>query len=396
MMREWNFRLLLAFLTLASLPLQAADTTTGVSYTIHHHYVAPRALGMGDAFVAVSNDYNALFYNPAGLARREDGEINLYIDAGLSTNIMKAQKEINEASNSEGNESTDLEKTMEVLESYYGKAMSVRFAPANAIWVRPHWGIGFIPADVSLEMTMHQNVGPAMNLTVYGDTTAALGYGDDFHGLSIGRLSWGVTGKFVNRAYFSKTVTALELAADSNLVKKSDLQEGYTMDADVGFLFTPALPADGVLSWLRLARPTFGAVIRNVGETGFKNSLKVVNKDAVGEPEKLYRVLDVGTKWEYPDVWIFGGRGTLDIRDIGHPMWNVRKGTHVGFEFDWTMASWWKGAYRFGLNQGYLTYGASAMFSIFNIDLVSYAEDVGTYNLPVENRIYMVRLNMNF
>jgi hypothetical protein len=32
---------------------------------------------MGDAFVAVANDYTALFYNPAGLARREDGQINL-------------------------------------------------------------------------------------------------------------------------------------------------------------------------------------------------------------------------------------------------------------------------------------------------------------------------------
>jgi hypothetical protein len=35
---------------------------------------------MGDAFVAVANDYNALFYNPAGLARLESGEVNLSMD----------------------------------------------------------------------------------------------------------------------------------------------------------------------------------------------------------------------------------------------------------------------------------------------------------------------------
>lgn len=395
MVKECIFRLLVILLTFSS-SLTLAAERSGVSNTIHHHYVAPRALGMGDAFVAVANDYSALFYNPAGLARRDDGELNLYLDAGISTNFLKAQKDINDASNSSGNETEDLRRTVDVLESYYGKAFSVRTAPANAIWVRPGWGIGVIPADVSIEMMMHQNVGPSVNLTFIGDTTFAFGYGSDFRGMTAGRASWGVTGKFINRAYFSKTLTAFELAADSNLVKKEDLQEGYTVDADVGFLYTPALPADGILSWLRLTRPTFGAVIRNVGETGFKNSMKLVNKDAVGQPEKNFRVIDVGTKWEYPSVWLFGGRGVMDIRDILHPSWNFRKGFHLGFEFDWTVSSWWRGAYRVGWSQGFVTYGASAMFSIFNLDLVSYAEDVGTFTTPVENRIYMVRMNMNF
>jgi hypothetical protein len=42
-------------------------------------YLSGRALGMGDAFVALSDDYNALYYNPAGLAR-----LNTPLDAGMS------------------------------------------------------------------------------------------------------------------------------------------------------------------------------------------------------------------------------------------------------------------------------------------------------------------------
>ena len=43
---------------------------------------------MGNAYVAVADDYNALFYNPAGLARLEewDGEfLNPTLEIGKST-----------------------------------------------------------------------------------------------------------------------------------------------------------------------------------------------------------------------------------------------------------------------------------------------------------------------
>ena len=86
----------------------------------------------------------------------------------------------------------------------------------------------------------------------------------------------------------------------------------------------------------------------------------------------------------------------MDFKNILHPAWTFKKGLHLGFEFDWTMFSWWRGQYRVGLNQGYLTAGLSAMFAIFNLDLLTYAEDIGTANIPVENRNYEVRMSFNF
>ena len=395
MIRRSKNRLLLAlFALLAGASAWAQES--GVSNTIHHQYESPRALGMGDAFIAVANDYNALFYNPAGLARREDGELNLFLDLAASASFLTAQKDFQDAAATTGTDTQKLTAAVAAIEKYYGKTFSLRTSPINGVLVRPGWGVGFIPADLSLELTMHQNVGPAINLSVYLDSTLAIGYGSDFRGMSAGRMSWGVTGKLVNRGYFSKTVTALELATNPNLVSAQDLREGYTIDGDVGFLYTPHLPSDGIFSVLRLARPTFGAVVRNVGETGFKNSFKLINKLQTDAPEKLYRVLDIGTKWEYPSAWIFGGRGVLDIRDINHPYWNWHKGTHLGFEFDWAVSSWWKGNYRVGLSQGYLTAGVSALFTIFNLDLVTFSEDVGTFSQSVENRMYMARLNLNF
>ncbi|MCB0343255.1 MAG: hypothetical protein KDD59_13500, partial [Bdellovibrionales bacterium] len=52
----------------------AADV---LDFSIHQEYTSTRALGMGNAFSAVAEDYNALFYNPAALARRKDGNLHM-------------------------------------------------------------------------------------------------------------------------------------------------------------------------------------------------------------------------------------------------------------------------------------------------------------------------------
>lgn len=369
----------------------------GVSYRIHQQYQSPRALGMGNAFVAVANDYSALFYNPAGLAFRDSHEVNLSFDVSMTTAFSSFGKDISDASSTQGSETDKQNAMFEAIQKQYGKSFGGRLTGPNGIWVGQGWGIGFIPLDVTLELTPNQPV--SVNSTIYMDTTLAFGWADTLKDVENAKVSWGITGKMINRGYFSKSIDAIELAADSNFIKTSDLKEGYFIDADVGFLYKPHIPDDeSIFTLFRLARPTFGAVVKNVVDADAVGSLKLMNKDASADskPAKLTRVIDIGSRWEYPSMWIFGGRGALDIKNILHPAFSLRKGLHLGFEFDWTMTSWWKGNYRFGLNQGYLSAGLSAMFTWFNLDVVTYGEDVGTYKTPKENRMYLARFNMNF
>lgn len=369
----------------------------GVSYRIHQQYQSPRALGMGNAFVAIANDYSALFYNPAGLAFRENQELNLSFDIGATEAFVTFGKDISAAAATKGSETDKQNAIFSAIQKQYGKSFGGRLTGPNGIWVGEGWGIGFIPIDISVELTPNQPI--AVSSTIYMDTTFAFGWADTFKDIENAKASWGVTGKVINRGSFSKSVDAIELAADSNFIKTSDLKEGYFVDADIGFLYKPHIPDDdSVMTLFRLARPTFGAVIKNVIDADAMGSFKLINKDASSEskPSKLTRVIDIGSRWEYPSVWIFGGRGALDIKNILHPAFNLRKGLHLGFEFDWTMTSWWKGNYRFGLSQGYFTAGLSALFTWFNLDLVTYSEDVGTFNSPKENRLYLARFNMNF
>ncbi|HND85572.1 MAG TPA: hypothetical protein PLU50_07170 [Pseudobdellovibrionaceae bacterium] len=385
------------FLTLfASYSAKAQSQSSGVSFVIHHPYLSARALGMGDAFVGLANDYSAIFYNPAALARRDDSELNLSMEFGASSSFFSFSNDITNASNTTGSDAAKQAAVIRAIEAQYGKTFSVHGSLFNGIIAKPNWSFAVIPADLNVELTMNRLTGPSINTTLYADTTLAYAYAKDVLWIEHARTSAGLTGKFTSRGYFSKAINFLELAYDSNPIKMDDFKEGYAVDFDYGMLITPEIPREGILSYLKHLRPTIGFVARNLMESSFGSSLNLLTKRQNGQPEKNFRVFDLGAKFELPTAFIFGGRLALDVRDMGHPFFNFRKGFHAGFEFDWVMTSWWKGSYRIGVNQGYPTLGLSAMLGIFNLDLATYGEDVGTFNTPQENRVYLLKGSLNF
>ncbi len=371
--------------------------SSALNFRIHHEYESPRALGMGDAFVALANDYSAIFYNPAALARRDDGQINLYIGGSAAVDFFTFGQKISEAADTNGSEAQKKSKVLSVLDDSYGDNYFVKLTMPNGIWARPNWSVAVIPFTETLNMSIHKGFGPTLNVTSYTDTIMAYALAKDFYWFESGRTSLGVTFKSIYRGYMNSSLSVVDsISSPSTIVNPDFLSEGITFDADIGGLYTPEIPTEGFWSLLRLARPTFGAVVRNVFDYGFTNNLHVYNKtNTTSKPERLYRRIDLGTRWEYPEFLIFGGRGVMDFRDILHPNVNFKKSLHLGFEFDWTMFTWWRGHYRFGVSQGYLTAGASALFSFFNLDLVTYSEDVGSRNESVESRKFEIRMNID-
>lgn len=420
------------------------------SFYLHQPHISIRAMGMGGAFTAVADDYNALFFNPAGLARLPEGQINMGFAAAGTPEILDFSNDLSNA----GSSATELTS---VLSKYIGKHFGSRVTVGGS-WVRPGWGIGFYPVDVTIEADIRGTLG--VSLEAYQDTTLQFGMAWNFLGPAVikpkappkkpeekekkvpkeilsdpaltegkdakvadkvvkedeleakkaqaeyeqklkeyeknkndFRLSLGAAVKAVYRGYGDKSLTLFDLTQSQSLFRMSELQEGLTFDLDLGALYSPKV-AEG--SFLGILKPTFGLTIRNVVDAGFVTNFHLLDKDSQTTSKKLGRRIDAGTRLELPDFWVFTPRFALDFRDMTVEGVSFKKSLHAGFELWWEVAWWLQGAYRMGISQGYLTAGISAQAALFRLDLATYSEEVGTTDTPKESRRFMAKMSLNF
>lgn len=366
-------------------PLYGKDTDF---YSIHDEYVGIRPLGMGNAFTAVGGDYNTLFYNPSGLAKLEESRLNISLMRfGLTTgesSFVDLYGDIKDFSSNPDKETSTTEMA-NYIASKYGKSYYARLTPLSTFWAAPRKAFAFIPIDFSLRMSIHQQVGPAIKVRAFQDTTVAFGYGKELP--SIPNLAVGVTAKMMYRAYFGRLIPALELVSNSKFIGFADAKEGQTIDFDAGMLYT--------FNFGKNFKPALGMNLKNIWDVGFRDNYHLFSKDS-NPPPDLERRLDVGAMIPFEDVWEFSPKMSIDIRNIGHYNWSFMKGLHVGTEWEWVYDYWLKGSLLAGLKQGYPTYGVSMQGLWFLMEFVSYGDEIGTKNLRHHNRVYMGKLSFYF
>lgn len=357
-------------------------------FRVYQQYQSVRAMGMGNAFTAVADDYATLFYNPAGLARLEEGQLNLSLGGYVDTKFPGFYSDVSSQA-----ASNDPQKIADVLSKNFGNTYTARLSLLQAVWVRPNWGIALLPVDLNIDMSIHQTGGAAIDLIAHQDTTLAYGrgwdvawFGKDQH------MSLGITGKAIYRGYFNKALLASDLALDGNILSGKDANEGLTVDADFGLLWSPTISKK---SWWHIAKPSVGIVVHNIADYGFQTNFHLIDKNS-GQADKLQRRVDVGTKLDLPDWWIWRTRIAADLKDIGADNFTLKKGSHVGAEFLWKIRSWWQGGWRVGLNQTYFTAGLTATLGVFTLDLVTYADELGASDAPKSVRNYGFRASLDF
>lgn len=363
-------------------------------FTVHQEFISVRAVGMGNAFTAVVDDTSAFFYNPAALAWRKDSEFKMALGGGYDTKVTGFYHDIDNANN-QPNQTAKVNAYENLLNSDMGKYYSIRAPTLGVYDAWPGWEVAFIPADLSLDMSVHTCVGPCLNVNGYLDSTLAASYAHKLNWAKGHQISWGTTIKAVHRVYAGQELLAEDFANGNHIFQTSDAKEGLTFDADLGTLWTPPVPTFGMFSFLRYMRPTFALVGRNLVDEGFIIKTRFIH-GASGDPPNLGRRLDFGSKWELPKLWVFDNHLAVDERDIGDPNWTFRKGFHAGAEFYWTMYHWWRGHWSAGINQGYLSLGVGAKFTWFQFDFATYGEEVGTPAVPQQSRRYLAELAMDF
>lgn len=360
-----------------------------VNYNIHQQYVTPRSLGAGGSFSGI-DDHHALFFNPASLAHRAEKDFNIGIAAGTSQDTMDFTKDVKDISDNDAlSDPQKIDAMSDFLELNYGKVFSGRLPKLEFLYARPRWSWAFIPADLSLAVLPNKLAGPAIDVTAYQDTTLALAYGRTNRKKN---FSWGITAKTIYRAAVDKSLLAVDLVNDSDIVRDSDFQEGLTVDADIGVMYTPWKKDHKIAKY---AHPTFQMVVRNAVDAGFFSNFEVYN-DGTSKPADLQRRLDVGTLIELPDLKLFKPRLMIDVRDILHDYFSIRKGLRLGTEWIYYAGRGLHGSLQGGYGQGYWTAGLGIQTFFFKLELVSYAEDYGTKSEKKTDRQYLAQINFNF
>lgn len=370
--------LLATFFTLSP-QLQAQSLYSG----IRNQFESTRALGMGNAFTAVSDDVNAIFYNPAGISQLEGGQSSWFLKGDVDPSVRGFYNDIDRASDA----SDSTQAITDVISENYGNQFGLRAPSLGFLWARPNWGLAVIPMDFSLDMGLNRTVGPAVSLNAVQDTTVAFTYNWKIKKWqNAGSFNVGVTTKMIYRMNVDEVVNAASIALNDEILDMSDAREGLTIDADVGFLWKGP--------WERY-NPAVGLVIRNIGDYGYLANLNLIG-DGTGEPQRLHRVIDLGYAMDMPSFWLWSWKLAFDVRNMLHPQWSLQKGIHMGAEFLWEVNSWFKGGWRAGINQGHWTAGFTGEFGIFRLDLASFGQELGVPGMGFESRRYMMTMSLEF
>lgn len=340
------FLIFTAFLPTAFSQTRMIDTWSSV-----------RAQGMGGAFTAVVSDSDALFYNPAGLAK-EGGFTWTILDPRFGANGLQDLAELQDIVSS----SSDMVDTLQRL---YGRKVWAEVGAKTAVKVSNFAVAGFVNSNANIALSNPANT--TMDLNYFFDYGVALGAG-----FSLVPDVWkiGVTAKRIDRTGAAMKIGAATLATLDMEELQNELQSrGIGYGVDVGTLLT--VPND--------YKPTLSVVYRNVGATSFSHT------SGAHAPPSTPGELVVGASMEIKsDLAAF--RPALDYRYADKSDITIGKKVHVGLEVDLPALD-----LRVGLNQGYYTAGVGLDFAFMRLDVATYGVELGAYPGQQEDRRYVLQ-----
>lgn len=315
-----------------------------------------RPLAMGNAYVAVADDYNALFYNPAGLARLKewDGELinpTLTISKNTRTFIKDAQ----------GVQGSDSSAVLDILQSQLG---TTHYA---SLGLTPHLifpGFGFgIGMEFFMSMAIHREI--AVDLDTGISVIMPFSYARNF---LEDRLSIGASVKLVNRTGIDKEFSIENIEAFS---ANKDSGSGPTLTdyavggngvgADFGMLFTPIKPME----------PTLGLSITDFGGTSFK-ATSAGSAGELSAPATRQPSFNTGFSikpWQTARQYLML---SVDEHAINQPAHYSKK---LNFGSEYGLGSIVK--FQLGLHQGEMSGGTQIDVGLLNIRFATWAEQLG-------------------
>lgn len=343
-----------------------ATSALAADHELRSLYRSTRAMALGGAYVAITDDADALYLNPAGLAGIKGQQIQYAIlDAELSQDALTSSTLLSTFSNANGTAVNAL-----LGKNIYGRAQ------VTPTFVMPGFGVGII-LDGQAAVLANNTALP--DIIAGYQTTMGIQAGFGFSVLKKGRrasptapdLRVGLGAKMLWRrgGYRPLGLTSL-LNITPELLKSMAGNFGRGLGFDLGMQYLMPLNSRLTLQ--------FGGAMTEIGDVKFASEADTQRGNFTVGTALRYRLprSEITLAYDYAHI----------SEDT-----DWRKRSNLGLEAKLPFVS-----LMLGLHQMRLTYGASFDAWIFKVTAVSYSEEIGTtWGLDPERR-FMLRLALGF
>lgn len=363
--------LLVASLTIAVFTPLSIASAGELRWT--HYGVRP--LAMGNAYVAVADDYNAIFYNPAGLARLKTWHFEIINPrVGVSSSTISTFKDFSKLASSG---SSTVDATIDAFETLTGKPQWVHLGLTPHLVV-PGFGLG-IGIDAGGSTVVHRTIAADVDAGVSAivPIAFAMNFLED-------RLSVGLSAKGVFRQGVEREFSLADITAFSNSSKDSsgkDLKDyvigGQGFGVDMGMLFTP----------IPTGEPTLGISVTDLGGTPLKSSS--TNGVELGTPKPREPSVNAGISFKPIKSGGYYVLTSMDAHALNQPI-HFSKKLNLGAE--WGFGSLIK--LQAGLHQGSLSGGIEMDVWVLALRFATYAEQLGAVAGNYEDRRFIAQLKL--
>lgn len=361
-----NMKLQLAIFFISIISFSASTVYAGERYEF---YNGVRQTAMGGAGIGVANDETALLLNPAALGKLRNAYFTL-VDPEVSVSGPFSQLIL------DGANPLDLFSLQGVVNSLNGEVdtplhTQLQLFPSIVL---QNFGIGILK-KYSFN-AISNSAGSSADITYFDDTAVVVGFNLRFFD---GRIKFGFNGRYINRVYVNESILTNVASADASTYAK----EGAGIASDVGLILTAP--------WATL--PSISVVARDVGNTHY-NINEGFTYNTTERPPNTVQTIDAAFSF-FP---IHGNNVRSSFSFEARDLTNVAEEKsasrryHAGAElniYDHLFL-------RAGYNQFYWTAGFEVAMEKLQIQLSSYAEDVGPDEAPIEDRRYVFKFVLRF
>jgi len=369
-----------------------------------------RPLSMGNAFVAVVDDKDAMHYNPAGLnligrlgnkrlhprmERYPLDKFDMHMDflgtaipVSDALDILKFYQDHEDSFGSMDALQADTSLDSD-LSAFDRRPVKVAVLHGGELAVH-NFGMAYW-ADA--QMSPYADAGVILpqvgirhvQLDVVGQIAGATSYFED-------RLSVGLGYRMAKRSEMGTFQVALTDLSDETGRKnvQDAIQDSiYEKVSDFGDLGSLGHALDAGVLWQQTPDLRFGAAVQNL--------FMILNHRLI-TPEFTVGVAYSPMRLENNGRWKRKVNFALDLEDIFNADRNYKplNKINVGAEWEQTLIPWvLKGRLSLGLKGGYPTAGLGGnLFTIFHYEFATWAEEAGYYTGHLEERYYVMKFGV--